>query len=95
MVWYFIEHPDKKGIFNIGTGKARTWNDLANAIFSALNIAPDIEYIEMPDNIKNQYQYFTEAKLTKLKEAGCAYECRSLEDAIKDYIRYLESGSYI
>lgn len=95
MVWYFIEHPDKKGIFNIGTGRARTWNDLAGNLFSALNTERNIEYIDMPNNIKNQYQYFTEADLAKLREAGCSYECRSLEEAVGDYVGYLESGSYL
>ena len=84
---YFFEHPDIGGIYNIGTGKAQSWNDLANAIFDALNVKGEIEYIDMPDELKDKYQYFTEADLTKLRRAGCNYEFMSLEDSIADYVQ--------
>ena len=67
-MYKFYSNPKPKGLFNIGTGKSRTWNDLAKAIFNALDLEPNIEYIEMPDNIKDQYQYFTEADISKLKK---------------------------
>lgn len=95
IIWYFIEHPDKKGIFNVGSGQAKTWNELAEALFSALNIKPDIEYFDMPWNIRDQYQYHTEADLTKLRGAGCRYRLTSLNQAVNDYVRYLESGRYL
>lgn len=95
IIWYFIEHPDKKGIFNVGSGRAKTWNELAEALFSALNIKPDIEYFDMPRNIRDQYQYHTEADLTKLRGTGCRYRLASLNQAVNDYVRYLESGRYL
>jgi ADP-L-glycero-D-manno-heptose 6-epimerase len=95
VVWYFIEHPKIKGIYNVGTGCAASWNELAEALFLALNIKPDIEYIDMPDNIKNQYQYFTQADLTKLRTVGCEYRFTDIKTAVKDYIGYLEPGTYL
>ena len=91
VTYFFFEHPDKTGIFNLGTGKARSWNDLARAMFAALGKEPKIEYIEMPENLKAQYQYFTEAKMDKLRKAGCDYKFRSLEESVRDYITYLNS----
>jgi len=84
---YFLEHPDIGGIYNIGTGKAQSWNDLANAIFDALNVKGEIKYVDMPDELKDKYQYFTEADLTKLRRVGCNYEFMSLKDSIADYIQ--------
>ena len=95
IMWYFVENPDKKGIFNAGTARAHTWNELAGALFKALGKNPCIEYIEMPENIKNQYQYFTQADLSRLRNAGCDYKFTDIEDAVKDYVGYLESGRYL
>jgi ADP-L-glycero-D-manno-heptose 6-epimerase len=95
IVYYFLEHKSKKGIFNVGSGNARSWNDLARAIFSALGIKPKIEYIEMPPEIRDKYQYFTQADLKKLKRAGCKHKFMSLEAAVKDYVGYLKDGSYL
>jgi ADP-L-glycero-D-manno-heptose 6-epimerase len=95
IMWYFIENPDKKGIYNIGTGNAITWNKLGYAIFNALNVKPFIEYIEMPEKIKNQYQYFTQADLTKLRKIGCEPRFTDINDAVKDYVTYLEQGKYL
>ena len=95
IVWYFIDNPQKAGIFNVGTGRAHTWNELALALFSALKIKPNIEYIDMPANIKDQYQYFTEADLRKLRDTGCSCEFNNLKDAISDYVEYLEQGIYL
>ncbi|XXJ21162.1 ADP-glyceromanno-heptose 6-epimerase [Desulfovibrio caledoniensis] len=90
MAW-FLENRDKGGIFNIGTGTARTWNDLANAVFSAMNREPDIEYIPMPEAIRDKYQYFTQANMDKLKAAGCTVKMTSLEDGARDYVQnYLD-----
>lgn len=89
LLW-LLENREVTGIFNLGTGKARTWNDLALAIFSALKRTPAIEYIEMPPGLEKQYQYFTEARMEKLKEAGCPLSFHSLEEAVHDYVvRYL------
>lgn len=95
VMYYFYNNPQKSGIYNLGTGIARSWNDLANAMFSALGIKPVIEYIEMPEEIKGQYQYFTQAKMEKLKASGCAHNFVSLEEAVKDYTTYLKDGAYL
>lgn len=86
MAW-FLENPDKNGIFNVGTGTARTWNDLANAVFAAMGREPVIEYIEMPEVIRDKYQYFTEANMDKLAQAGCDVKMTSLEDGAADYVQ--------
>ena len=86
MAW-FLTHRDKGGVFNIGTGTARTWNDLANAVFAALGKEPVIEYIPMPESIRDKYQYFTQADMHKLQAAGCDVKMTSLEDGAKDYVQ--------
>ncbi len=86
VLWWFLNSPKVNGIYNLGTGKARSWNDLAKAVFSALELAPNIEYTEMPEEIRNAYQYHTEATITKLKDSGCPVQFRSLEDSVKDYV---------
>lgn len=95
IVCFFLEHPETRGIFNVGSGQARTWNDLAHALFSALNMKPNIEYFDMDPEVKGQYQYYTEADPAKLREAGCPYRLSNFNHAIKDYVGYLESGSYL
>jgi ADP-L-glycero-D-manno-heptose 6-epimerase len=95
IVFYFVQHPDRKGIFNLGTGQARSWNDMARALFSALKINPGIEYIEMPPVLREKYQYFTEADLTKLRKAGCSHDFHTLEESINDYVEYLKSNKYL
>jgi len=95
VIYYFYENPQVRGIFNLGTGSARSWNDLARAMFSALKIQPKIEYIEMPAAIRDKYQYFTEAKMDKLRACGCRHKFSTLEEAIKDYSTYLDSKTYI
>ncbi len=87
---FFLENPQIKGIFNVGTGEARTFKDVVLSIFSALNIPPNIEYVEMPEYLKNQYQYFTQADITKLRKAGYNKPLWKLEDAVKNYVTYLE-----
>ncbi|MBW8001627.1 MAG: ADP-glyceromanno-heptose 6-epimerase [Planctomycetes bacterium] len=96
MTLFFADNPSINGIFNIGTANARTWNDLVNAVFGAMNIMPNIEYIGMPDAIKDQYQYFTQADITKIENAGYSKKIRSLENAIKDYVQnYLKTRAYL
>ncbi len=95
MVWFFLTHPAKNGIYNIGTGEARSWNDVARALFASLGRRPDIEYIEMPETIRDKYQYFTEADMAKLRKAGCRHVCMPLEDAVRDYAGYLDNHSYL
>lgn len=93
VLWWLLNHDDVTGIFNLGTGMARTWNDLVLAVFAAMDLAPDIEYIDMPEAIRNQYQYFTEARMEKLRSRGCDIVFHSLEEAIGDYVmHYLQDG---
>ncbi len=86
-IWWLMNHPEVNGVFNVGTGTARTWNDLANAVFTAMKIKPEINYIDMPDELQGAYQYYTQAEMNKLKEAGCGIEPFSLEEGVADYIR--------
>ena len=96
MTLFFLDNPRVAGLFNIGTATARTWNDLAKAVFAAMGKKPNIEYIEMPESIRSQYQYFTEANVTKLRKAGYNKEPTSLEAAIKDYVQnYLQKSGYL
>ncbi len=91
MTLFFLDKPRLAGLYNIGSGKARTWNDLAAAVFAAMGKTPKIEYFDMPDSIRNQYQYFTEADISKLRKAGYNKKITSLEDAVTDYIQnYLQ-----
>ena len=92
VVLWFLDHPAVGGIYNVGTGRARTFNDLARAIFAALGKPPDITYIPTPENIRAAYQYHTEADLTRLRAAGCDVPFTSLEDSLADYVqRYLQN----
>jgi ADP-L-glycero-D-manno-heptose 6-epimerase len=94
VVLWFLEHPEANGIYNLGTGQARTFNDLASAIFSALDMPRDVTYVPTPENIRASYQYFTEADLTKLRAAGYNNPFTSLETAVKDYVGgYLQNVS--
>jgi len=96
MTLFFYDNPKINGLFNIGTGKARSWNDLVKAVFAAMGKKPNIEYIDMPESIRDQYQYFTEADITNLRKAGYDKEITTLEDAIKDYVRnYLQNELYL
>jgi ADP-L-glycero-D-manno-heptose 6-epimerase len=91
VMWWLFKNQDVNGIYNLGTGRARTWNDLINTVFEAMAQKTNIEYIEMPETLRNQYQYFTEAKMDKLKSVGCPVEFASLEDSVRDYVvNYLQ-----
>ena len=83
---FFMHHRKNSGIYNLGSGKARTFLDLANNIFRILNLPPNIEFIDTPIDIRDKYQYFTEANITKLKSIGYDKEFYSLEDGVKDYL---------
>ena len=87
MTLHLAATPKANGLFNIGSGKARTWLDLARAVFAALKRKPKIEFIEMPETIRDKYQYFTEANLTRLRDAGYTAPVTPLESAVTDYVR--------
>jgi len=80
------------GIYNLGTGQARTFYDLVVAVFKALNLQPAIDFIDMPEDIRERYQYFTEARMTKLKGEGYKASFTSLEDGVSDYVKYYLSN---
>lgn len=93
MTIFFLNNPHINGIFNVGTGIPRSWNDLAKAVFSALGMEPNIEYIDMPEELKGKYQYYTKAEMEKIKAAGYSLIITSLEEAVRDYVvNYLEKG---
>lgn len=93
VLWWFLEHPTVNGIFNLGTGRARTWNDLVHAVFAALKLSPKIDYIDMPVEIRSQYQYFTEADMRAFQAVAPEFSFRALEDSVSDYVlNYLETG---
>lgn len=79
--------PFTSGLYNLGTGKARTFEDLVKATFAGLDKEPKIEFIDMPEDIRDKYQYFTEANMQKLRDAGYSNEFYSLEDGVYDYVR--------
>ncbi|HEY0308904.1 MAG TPA: ADP-glyceromanno-heptose 6-epimerase [Acidobacteriaceae bacterium] len=83
---HFALSKGKGGLFNCGTGKARTWKDLVTAVYTAMNLQQQIEFIPMPEQLRGKYQYFTEAEMTKLRSAGYKAPFHTLEDAVKDYI---------
>ncbi len=92
---YLMHSNASPGIYNLGTGKARSFNDLVNATFSAMRKTPNIRYIDTPEDIRDKYQYHTCAEMEKLKQAGYTKPFYSLEEAVKDYVRtYLLTGSY-
>ena len=86
VVRWLMETPQVSGIFNVGTGTARSFRDLVTALFRALGLAPRIEYIDMPENIRGQYQYFTQASVDRLLRAGYNAGFTSLEDGVSRYV---------
>lgn len=96
MTLFFLDHPEINGLFNVGTGQARCWNDLARALFAAMDQEAVIEYIEMPVAIRDQYQYHTCAEMGKIQGAGYTRPLRTLEEAVADYVtRYLIPGRHL
>ena len=96
MTLLFLEKQGIGGIFNVGSGKARNWNDLARALFVAMNKPEKIEYIDMPEEIKDQYQYHTCSETEKIQQAGFSETVMSLEEGITDYVeQYLVPGRHL
>lgn len=90
-VCFMMGHPKISGLFNLGTGRARSFRELGEAVFSALGLPAKITYIEMPESLRPKYQYFTEAVMDKLCKAGYPPIFFSLEDGVRDYVQnYLE-----
>jgi ADP-L-glycero-D-manno-heptose 6-epimerase len=87
IVEFFIRNSNVNGIFNVGTGKARSFNDLATSLLTAMNKKTVIEYFDMPEEIRNKYQYFTEADISKLIRSGYNKEFGSMETVVRDYVQ--------
>ena len=84
---WLMENQPASGLYNSGTGKARTFNDLVNAIYTSLKKEPAIEYIDTPMDIRDKYQYFTEADMNKTRNAGYPYDFYPLEDGVDEYVK--------
>ena len=93
---FLLNHRKDSGIYNLGTGTARTFLDLVKSTFNALKISPNISFIDTPEDIREKYQYFTEAKMSKLISVGYTKRFASLEEGVADYIsQYLKSNEYL
>ncbi|MBI9071741.1 MAG: ADP-glyceromanno-heptose 6-epimerase [Melioribacteraceae bacterium] len=96
MTLSFLENLDKNGLYNVGSGKARSWNDLVTSLFNAMNKPVNIEYIDMPEELRGKYQYFTEANLDKIRGVGYSEKTHSLEEGITDYVQnYLMKNMFL
>lgn len=87
MLWWMAQHHPANGLYNIGTGKAASFNALAHGVFEALNLAPNIEYIDTPIDIREKYQYFTEADMKRLHTAGYNQPTFDIHEGCIDYVR--------
>lgn len=85
---WFMDNPDKSGIFNVGTGRSQTFNDVANAVID-WHQAGEIEYIPFPEHLKGRYQSFTEADISTLRAAGCQHQFKTVEQGVKSYLDWL------
>jgi ADP-L-glycero-D-manno-heptose 6-epimerase len=95
MTLHFIDNKTG-GLFNVGSGRMNTWSALAAAIFAALDRPANIEFIDMPEHLRDRYQYHTQADLTRIREAGYAADILSLDSAVSDYVRnYLVPGKHL
>jgi len=95
MCTWLMEAQPEPGLYNVGSGEARSFIDLARSVFAALGVAEDISFIDTPEDIRDKYQYFTEADMSKLKAAGYPGELTSLEAGIDDYVKnFLVPGAY-
>lgn len=87
VIWWLLENEQVSGLFNVGTGRAQSFAELAEATFHALGLEPNIEYIEMPEKLRNKYQYYTKAEMGKLRAAGYDKPFMDLEAGARDYVQ--------
>lgn len=85
-IYWLLNNPQISGLFNLGTGRAQSFKELAEATFSALGMEVNIEYIDMPEHLRKKYQYYTKAEMTSLREAGYDKEFMNLKEGVKDYV---------
>jgi len=86
VVLHFLDHPEHNGLFNCGTSHAATWLELTNALFGALGRQPQVDFVDMPEAIRDRYQYFTEADGTKLRAAGYTRTFRGVDAGVREYV---------
>ena len=94
VIEYFIDHPEYNGIYNVGTGKAESFKTLGESIFKALDMKPNIEYVEMPEMLRDKYQYYTQADINKLRSIGYKKKFHSLEEGTIDYVKNYLNEDY-
>lgn len=95
MVWDISSYRPASGLYNVGTGQARTFEDLGRATFDAMGIQPDITYIDIPEDLRDKYQYYTQADMSKWSDAGLPLPQMTLEQGVEDYVRqFLNQGKY-
>ena len=87
VILWLLENPQVNGLFNVGTGEARSFYDLAKAVWAAMGKTPKIGFKEMPEELRGKYQYYTKADLTKLRKAGYTAPMTSLEDGVRQYVQ--------
>lgn len=93
VILFFLDHLEHSGIYNVGTGRAQSFEELAKATFKALGLEPNIKYIDMPDLLKEKYQYYTKAEINKLRSIGYEKEFFDVEHGVTDYVQnYLDKG---
>jgi ADP-L-glycero-D-manno-heptose 6-epimerase len=93
VVLWLLDHPDINGIYNLGSGHARSFEDLARALFASVARPPAIRYVDMPNEIRPNYQYFTEARMDRLLRAGYSRPFATLEDGVREYVQQYLSQS--
>jgi ADP-L-glycero-D-manno-heptose 6-epimerase len=87
VILWLLDHPGVNGLYNVGSGRARSFLDLATSVFAALGLPPSIEYVEMPAQLQGRYQYFTLAPLDRLRAAGCEFQPTPLEEGVRRYVQ--------
>lgn len=96
MTLFFMDPDRPNGLFNVGSGRMNTWNSLADAIFKALDLQKNVEFIDMPEHLRDRYQYYTQADLTRIRSAGYTAETTPMDEAVADYVRnYLIPGKHL
>lgn len=95
VIWWLLQNEQVSGLFNVGTGRAQSFRELADATFYALGREPDIEYIEMPEHLREKYQYYTKAEMTKLRSAGYSSELKNLDKGVADYVQQYLDNHYL
>lgn len=95
VIMWLLVNKQVSGLFNVGTGRAQSFAELAEATFHALDLEPNIEYIDMPEKLRGKYQYYTKAEMSKLYDAGYPYEFMDVETGVRDYVQEHLAKNYL